>query len=69
MGLLGFRAGKSDLLDGWGMHWVPGRGWIWNAMGRDCVELEPPHGRFRVGTNDVAGLTAPLARRVHRRAH
>jgi hypothetical protein len=64
MGLLGFRAGKSDLLDGWGMHWVPGRGWIWNAIGRDCVEIELAGRRFRVGTNDVPGLLALLTRRV-----
>jgi hypothetical protein len=64
----GFRAARSDLLAGWGIHWVPGRGWIWNAMGRECVELELPRGRFRVGTNDVAGLTAFLARRVPGRA-
>ena len=32
------RASRSTLLDGIGIHWVPGRGWIWNIHGFRCVE-------------------------------
>ena len=47
---------RSSLLDGWGIHWVPGRGWTWNIRGFDCVELEVNGKRMRIGTDDRAGL-------------
>jgi hypothetical protein len=59
-----FRPARSALIDGWGIHWVPGRGWTWNLWGRDCVELELDGGRLRVGTDDPEGLAAHLASRA-----
>ena len=59
-----FERARSRLVDGWGIHWVPLRGWTWNLWGRDCVELEMTDGRLRVGTDDPEGLTAHLAARV-----
>ena len=53
--------GRSAVIDGWGIHWVPGRGWTWNVHGRDCVELRMTDGRqVRVGTDDPVGLLHAL---------
>ena len=47
---------------GWGVRKVS-RGWMWNVWGLDAVELELDSGRvFRIGTDDVDGLLAALAR-------
>lgn len=48
---------RSWLIDGWGIHYVPGRGWTWNLWGLDCVEITDSKGRvLRVGTDDPQGL-------------
>ena len=31
---------KSNILDGWGLHYGIGRGWIINIWGFDCVALQ-----------------------------
>jgi len=60
-----FRRGRSSLVDGLGIHWLPGRGWIWNLSGFDCVELEVEgRGRLRIGTDDPDGLVRHLEERV-----
>lgn len=56
---------RTSLVDGWGIHWVLGRGWTYNLWGRDCVRLTLTTGRtVRIGTDDPAGLTAFLAKRL-----
>ena len=54
-------AGRTTLLEGWGIHYVPGRGWTWNLWGFDCVVLTftSPEGRpktLRLGTNEPEKL-------------
>ncbi len=49
-------AARSDWLDGGGIHYMPGRGWIYNLWGRDCVKLHLVDKKVRIGTNDVEGL-------------
>ena len=51
---------RSRLIDGWGIHWVPGRGWTYNLWGFDCVELKVNGKRVRVGSDDVENLVAFL---------
>ncbi len=58
------RAARSRFIDGWGMHWSPSRGWIWNIDGRDCVELELRSGTFRIGTDDPTGLVKHIEARA-----
>lgn len=54
-------AARSSWLDGWGVHYMPRRGWIYNLWGFDCVELKLVSGRhLRVGTDDPAGLLRAL---------
>ncbi len=52
--------GRTTFLDGWGMHWNPWGGWVWNVWGYDCVILRLKRGKFRVGTDDVDGLAGFL---------
>lgn len=55
--ILEVRTGRSSWLDGLGVHYVPGRGWIYNIHGRDCVEIRCVSGRkLRIGTDEPAKL-------------
>jgi len=49
--------GRSTVIDGWGVHWVLGRGWIFNLWGFDCVVIRTDRRTVRVGTDDPQGLT------------
>lgn len=52
-----FKRGRSTFVDGWGLHWVPGRGVTINIWGFDCVELQvKSRGTIRIGTDDPEGL-------------
>ena len=37
--ILGADVGRSSTADGWGIHYMPGKGWIYNLWGRECVEV------------------------------
>lgn len=56
---------RTSFIDGWGIHWVPGRGWTYNLWGFDCVRLTLKNGRtVRIGTDDPEGLAAFLQQRL-----
>lgn len=55
---------RSDIIDGWGIHYVPTRGWIYNLWGFDCVRLTHRGRPVRIGTDDPEGLTAHLRRKA-----
>lgn len=55
---------RSTLIDGWGIHCVGSRGWIWNLWGYDCVALVLDTGPFRIGSDDAPGLVDFLATRI-----
>ena len=57
-------AGRTNVLDGWGIHWIPGRGWTWNIWGFDCVVIRLDRGTLRVGTDDPQGLVQFLRSRM-----
>ena len=57
-------AGRSSWLDGWGIHFVPGRGWTYNLWGFDCVEMRVKGKRYRIGTDDRETLVQVLADKV-----
>lgn len=54
---------RTNWLDGWGVHWVPGRGTTYNLWGFQCVRLEVGLRTIRLGTDDPEGLLAFLRRR------
>ncbi len=37
--IIAVQPGRSRLLDGLGIHGIPGRRWTWNIWGRECVTL------------------------------
>ena len=53
-------ADRTVLLDGWGVHWIPGRGTTYNIWGYSCVRLELDGRTIRIGTDDVENLMAFL---------
>ena len=57
-------ADRSSVLDGWGIHYVPGRGWTYNLWGLDCVKLTLGRKVVRVGTDDVDNLVTFLRTKV-----
>lgn len=57
-------ATRSDAIDGLGIHYIPGRGWIFNLWGFDCVAITYRGRTTRIGTDDVEGLAAFLRRKA-----
>ncbi|HYW81334.1 MAG TPA: hypothetical protein VE890_17250 [Thermoguttaceae bacterium] len=49
-------ADRTTLVDGWGIHYVPGRGWTYNLWGFDCVKLTLNGRMLRIGSDDVENL-------------
>ncbi len=60
-------ADKSSFLDGWGVHWTPGRGTTYNIWGFDCVRLRVRGRIIRLGTDDQANLIAFLQEKLRSR--
>ncbi len=56
--------GRSALIDGWGIHWVPGRGTTYNLWGRDCVTFRLGRRLIRIGSDDAENLTAFLEKKT-----
>ena len=56
--------GKTKLIDGWGIHYVPFRGWALNLWGFNCVKITRKTSVIRIGSDDVEQLTEVVARRV-----
>ncbi len=48
--------GHTSILDGWGIHYFPGRGWTYNVWGFACVKLTLGWKIIRVGTDDADEL-------------
>jgi len=60
-------ADRTSLLDGWGIHYVPGRGWTYNIWGFDCVKLTLDGTTVRIGTDDIESLVAFLQSKIAHR--
>lgn len=57
---------KSRWIDGWGIHYVPRDGWIWNLWGFDCARLTVGGSTLRVGSDDVENLVTFLKSQIER---
>ena len=55
---------RSAVIDGWGIHSIPGRGTTFNLWGFDCVKLDVNGRTVRVGSNDVDNLLALLEDKI-----
>ncbi len=62
-------ADRTSLIDGWGMHWVPMRGWTYNIWGFRCVKLHCGNRIIRVGSDDVENLLPFLQSRIIPQVH
>lgn len=47
---------RIKLIDGWGVHYILGRGWTYNLWGFGCVKLAFGRKIVRVGSGDVENL-------------
>ena len=59
--------GRSSWIDGWGIHYVPGRGWTYNLWGFDCAVLRLGNRTVRIGTDDRDHLVHFLAETISSR--
>lgn len=48
--------GQTSWIDGWGIHWIPGRGFTYNLWGFSCATLCVRGHTVRVGSDDAAQL-------------
>lgn len=48
--------GRTKIIDGWGIHYIIGRGWTYNLWGFGCVKLTLGRKIVRVGSDDVDNL-------------
>ena len=56
--------GKTKLIDGWGIHYVPFRGWALNLWGFNCVKITRKNNVIRIGSDDAEQLAEVVARRA-----
>ncbi len=56
--------GRTAIWDGWGIHWNPWHGRVWNLWGRDCVVIYRQSDVFRVGSDDAENLAEFLKSRT-----
>lgn len=62
--ITGVDRARSSLLDGWGIHYIPWRGWTYNIWGFKCVRIQMAQGPVRVGTNDQEALVDLLKKKI-----
>jgi hypothetical protein len=56
--------GRTSIIDGWGIHYILGRGWTYNLWGFGCVKLTLGRTVVRVGSDDADSLTAFLRNKL-----
>ena len=54
--ITGVEIGRTTVLDGWGIHYFPGRGWTYNVWGFGCVKLTLGRKIIPVRSDDAEGL-------------
>ena len=59
------QSGHTNLIDGWGIHYVPCRGWTMNLWGFECVKIERGSSVIRLGTDDSENLVSMLQQRLN----
>jgi hypothetical protein len=56
--------GRTSIIDGWGIHYLPGRGTTYNLWGFGCVKLSLGRKVIRVGSDDVENLVTFLRGKI-----
>lgn len=66
--MTGVERGTTTLIDGIGIHRIPGHGWIYNIRGRSCVIVHRHGGvDVRLGTDDAPALVRFLEQKLAER--
>lgn len=50
----------TSIIDGWGIHYIPFRGWTYNLWGFRCVRIQMGNQTVRIGTNDAENLAIQI---------
>ena len=56
--------GQTSLLDGWGIHFIPFRGWTINLWGFECAKIWRGKKVIRIGTDDSENLVKFLQEQI-----
>ena len=48
--------GRTKIIDGWGIHYIPGRGWTYNLWGFGCVKVTLGQKLIQIGSDDAENL-------------
>jgi len=56
--------GRTSVIDGWGIHYLPGRGTTYNLWGFGCVNLSLGRKIIRIGSDDVDNLAEFLRGKI-----
>jgi hypothetical protein len=56
--------GQTSLIDGWGIHWIPGRGITYNLWGFNCATVHLGNRVVRIGSDDVENLVGFLQSKI-----
>ena len=56
--------GKTSLIDGWGIHFIPFRGWTINLWGFECAKIWRGKKVIRIGTDDSENLVSFLNEQI-----
>lgn len=59
-------ASRSSWIDGWGIHYIPGRGCTYNLWGFGCAKLVVNGKTIRIGSDDAENLVTFLRSRLQR---
>lgn len=54
----------TSLIDGWGIHFIPFRGWTINLWGFECVKISRGAKAIRIGTDDSENLADFIRDRI-----
>lgn len=55
---------RSGIIDGWGVHYTLGRGWIYNLWGFGCVRFQLHNRVVRIGTDEPEVLATYVRSRM-----
>lgn len=56
--------GQTSLIDGWGIHFIPFRGWTINLWGFECAKIWRGDKVIRIGTDDSENLVQFLQGKI-----
>ena len=56
--------GRTSVIDGWGIHYIPFRGMTYNLWGFGCAKLTLGRRVIRIGSEDIDNLVSFIRSRI-----